>query len=131
MTEADTSLYDRLGGYDAISAVVHNLLPRLMADAQLGRFWHNRGENGVERERQLLINFLCNRAGGPIVYAGRDNVSTHRGMGITEGDWGRFIGHLKETLEHFEVPSAERTDVLAFIQSTKEDIVDKRRTDTQ
>ena len=120
------TLYRRLGGYDAISAVAHNLLARLMADAQLGRFWYNRGENGVEREKKLLIDFLCNRAGGPIVYAGRDNVTTHRGMGITEGDWGLFISHLEDTLEHFKVPSAERSDVLDFIQSTKQDIVDKR-----
>ena len=60
------TLYHRLGGYDAVVAVVDDLLARLKADAQLGRFWQHRGEDGVLRERQLLINFLCSSAGGPL-----------------------------------------------------------------
>ena len=54
---AEKSLYERLGGYDAISAVVNNLIPRLVADEQLGRVWGHRGNDGLEREKQLLIDF--------------------------------------------------------------------------
>ncbi len=118
------SLYSRLGGYDAISAVVHELLSRLMADSQLGRFWENRGDDGIDREKQLLIDYLCENAGGPMLYTGRDNIKTHKGMGISDQDWGIFIGHLQETLAHFQVPEVESNDVLAFIESTKSDIVD-------
>ena len=64
------TLYERLGGYDAISAVANDLLPRLQADAQLARFWQHRGEDGVHREKQLLIDFLCSSAGGPDPSAG-------------------------------------------------------------
>ena len=60
---ADT-LYARLGGYDAIAAVAENLVSRLRADKTLGRFWQYRGKDGIDRERQLLIDFLCNCAGG-------------------------------------------------------------------
>ena len=63
MAEQTKSLYIRLGGYDAITAVVENLLPRLVNDAQLGRFWQNRGADGMHREKQLLIDFLCASAG--------------------------------------------------------------------
>ena len=49
MNETRT-LYARLGGYDAIAAVAENLLPRLMGDVQLGRFWEHRGEDGLNRE---------------------------------------------------------------------------------
>lgn len=63
MTEK--TLHERLGGYDAISAVANDLLPRLETDSRLGRFWDHRGEDGVAREKQLLIDFLCSRAGGP------------------------------------------------------------------
>ena len=52
------SLYERLGGYDNIASVANDLLPRLMADPVLGRFWKNRGEDGLRREKQLLIDFL-------------------------------------------------------------------------
>ena len=118
------TLYGRLGGYDAIVTVVDNLLPRLTSDPALGRFWHHRGEDGVRRERQLLIEFLCASAGGPLYYVGRDMKTSHRGMGISEGDSKAFIGHLEATLDKFQVPPKERAEVLTFVESTKRDIVE-------
>ena len=119
-----TTLYERLGGYDAISAVANDLLPRLQADSQLARFWQNRGDDGVKREKQLLIDFLCSSAGGPLYYTGRDMKTSHRGMKISERDWSAFLGHLNATLQAFQVPQAERDEVCAFIHSTKPDIVE-------
>lgn len=123
-TAAAASLYDRLGGYDAISAVVNNLLPRLMNDEQLGRFWSHRGDDGIQREKQLLIDFLCLNAGGPMYYTGRNMVVSHKGMRISEDDWSRFIGHVHATLDHFELADAEKGDVVAFIESTRSEIVE-------
>ena len=121
---SNKSLYERLGGYDAIRAVVNDLLPRLQADTLLGRFWQNRGADGIEREKQLLVDFLCAQAGGPMYYTGRDMVVSHRGMKVSERDWTAFIGHLNATLDAFKVPQAERADVVAFIQSTRIEIVE-------
>jgi len=118
------ALYKRLGGYDAIAAVAGDLLVRLMADAQLARFWQNRAEDSVRREKQLLINFLCASAGGPLYYVGRDMKTSHRGMGISESDWHTFLVHLEATLDGFAVPAAERAEVLGFVNSTKPDIVE-------
>lgn len=120
----DKSLYARLGGYDAVAAVAGNLLPRLSSDSALGRFWANRGEDGVRREKQLLIDFLCDRAGGPLFYTGRDMLLSHKGMNISASDWSAFIGHLEDTLDHFGVPDQERNEVLEFIDSTRADIVE-------
>jgi len=122
MTEK--TLYERLGGYDALSAVVNDLLPRLMSDTRLGRFWENRGDDGINREKQLLIDYLCSSAGGPLLYTGRDNKTSHKGMGISESDWEKFTGHLNATLDKFQLPQQERSDVLGFIESTKADIVE-------
>jgi hemoglobin len=118
------ALYARLGGYDAISAVVDDLLPRLQSDEQLARFWQNRGTDGLRREKQLLVDFLCASAGGPLLYVGRDMATSHRGMGITESDWGRFIGHLEATLDKFNLPATERAEVLTFVTGTKQQVVD-------
>ena len=90
MSDETKTLYERLGGYDAIAAVANDLLPRLRADPQLGRFWAHRGEDGIMREKQLLIDFLCAGAGGPMYYRGRDMVLTHKGMRISESDWNVF-----------------------------------------
>jgi len=95
-----------------------------MSDARLGRFWANRGEDGVRREIQLLIDFLCHSAGGPLLYTGRDMTISHKGMRITEEDWAALLLHLNATLDHFQVPAAEKDAVVGFIQSTKGDIVE-------
>jgi hemoglobin len=121
---SDKTLYERLGGYDAISAVANDLLPRLQADARLRRFWDHRGTDGVAREKQLLIDFLCSSAGGPMYYTGRDMKTSHQGMQISGSDWSAFIAHVNATLEAFEVPRPERDEVVAFIQGTKPDIVE-------
>ena len=120
----EATLYSRLGGYDAISAVADDLLQRLRTDAQLGRFWQHRGEDGVRREKQLLIDFLCASAGGPLYYRGRDMAISHRGMRISEGDWTIFLNHVKATLDSFAVPERERGEVLAFVETTRQDIVE-------
>ena len=117
-------MYTRLGGYDAIAAVSNNLVPRLRTDEKLGRFWTHRGEDGIAREIQLLIDFLCNVSGGPAYYAGRDMKLAHAGMRIDEADWAAMIGHLETTLDEFSVPGAERQDVLGFMESIKSEIVE-------
>jgi hemoglobin len=124
MSEKATTLYERLGGYDAIAAVANDLLPRLRSDPQLGRFWAHRGEDGVMREKQLLSDFLCASAGGPVYYRGRDMTLTHRGMRISESDWSVFLGHAAATLAKFQVPEAEQSEVVTFVQSLKKECVE-------
>jgi len=121
---SNKTLYERLGGYDAIAAVSNDLVDRLERDPQLGRFWHHRGEDGVKRERQLLVDFLCAATGGPMYYRGRDMALTHKGMRIGESDWGIFLQHADATLKKFQVPKAEHDEVVAFLKSTKADIVE-------
>jgi len=121
---SEQSLYTRLGGYDAIAAVCADLLPRLRADVQLGRFWQHRSDDGIQREYQLLVDFLCNAAGGNLYYTGRDMKLSHKGMRISESDWSLFMGHLNATLDQFQVPEPERAQVVGFIESTKADMVE-------
>jgi hemoglobin len=124
MSNGTQTLYERLGGYSAIAAVANDLLPRLRSDPQLGRFWAHRGEDGIMREKQLLIDFLCASAGGPMYYRGRDMALTHRGMRISDGDWNVFLGHAAATLAKFQVPEAEQRDVIAFVLSLKNECVE-------
>jgi hemoglobin len=118
------SLYERLGGYDGITAFANDLLPRLQNDSQLGRFWQNRGDDGIAREKQLLVDYLCASAGGPMLYTGRDMKITHSGMKISESDWEVFFGHAGATFESLAVPQQECDDVVAFVLSLKDDIVE-------
>lgn len=120
---SEKSLYERLGGYDGISGFANDLLPRLQGDAALGRFWANRGDDGIAREKQFLIDYLCTNAGGPLLYTGRDMLLSHKGMNISESDWEAFLGHAGATIEALGVPETEANDVVAFVLSIKGDIV--------
>jgi hemoglobin len=124
MSDDTKTLYERLGGYNAIAAVANDLLSRLRADPQLGRFWAHRGEDGIMREKQLLIDFLCANAGGPMYYRGRDMALTHRGMRISNSDWDVFLGHAAATLAKFQVPETEQRDVVTFVQGLRNDCVE-------
>lgn len=118
------SLYQRLGGYDGITAFADDLLPRLRGDPQLGRFWQNRGDDGIAREKQLLIDYLCANAGGPVYYTGRDMKTSHKGMQISESDWAIFLEHAGATMKALQVPSQECDEIVEFVLSLKNDIVE-------
>ena len=124
MSGETNTLYERLGGYDAIAAVATDLVGRLQRDAQLGRFWAHRGADGIKRELQLLIDYLCASAGGPVYYRGRDMKLAHTGMRISGSDWEVFLGHAAATLQKFTVPEREKGEVVAFVLSLKADIVE-------
>ncbi|PKO26839.1 MAG: group 1 truncated hemoglobin [Betaproteobacteria bacterium HGW-Betaproteobacteria-5] len=123
-TKKQESLYVRLGGYDAISAVVGDLVQRLAADPKLGRFWAHRGADGIRREKQLVVDFIVDRAGGPLFYSGRDMVTSHKGMRISDEDWKLFMTYLRATLEKFKVAEQEKSDVTGFMESLKATMVE-------
>jgi hemoglobin len=125
MEGTPASLYTRLGGYNAIAAVVDDLLPRLRSDALLSRFWTSpRSVDTLNRERQLAVDFIAAAAGGPTIYLGRDMKLSHKGMGITKADYDAFMRCLSRTLETFKVPEPEHGEVIAFATSLEPDIVE-------
>jgi hemoglobin len=125
MSDKPVSLYTRLGGYDAIAAVVDDLLPRLRADELLSRFWVSpRSVDTHNRERQLAVDFIVPAAGGPTIYLGRDMKMSHKGMGITKADYAAFMRCLSATMDKFEVREPERSEVVAFATSLEPEIVE-------
>ncbi len=119
------SLYQRLGGFDAIAAVTDDFVGRLVTDSQLVRFFAGHGNDSKGRIRQRIVEQLCNATGGPCVYTGRDMKTTHTGLGISGADWDRAVQHLNATLAKFNVGAREREEVLAAIGKMKPDIVER------
>ncbi len=123
MLDPTPSLYERLGGYDAIAAIVDDLLPRLLDDGQLGLYWRGKCRDSLKKDRQLFVDFLSSAFGGPVVYPGRDMKTSHDGLGITESEWNRFIDHVVATLENLAIPERESTEFLAAARKLKGDVV--------
>lgn len=121
---AQASLYQRLGGYDAIAAAVADLMPRLRNDPKLWVYWKGKSLDSRRKGDQLLIDFLCAAFGGPVFYAGPDMKSSHEGLGITDEEWDITIAHIAATLDALGVAEREKTEVLQASNSLKWDIVE-------
>ena len=119
------SLYERLGGYDAIAAVVDDFIKRLATDKRFEKFFTGFSDDSKKRLRQHILDQFCAAAGGPCVYTGRSMKTSHGGLGITEADWDVAAGHLVAALDKYKVPKAEKDELLAFVGTQKRDIVEK------
>jgi hemoglobin len=117
------SLYARLGGYEAIAAVVDDILAREVKDPIVAPFFKGLEEKDVKRIRQHLVDQVCAAAGGPCFYPGRDMKTVHAEMEITDEAWNAFTGHIGETLRAFKVGERERNELVVIVQSMKADIV--------
>ena len=104
-TSGDPTLYERLGGYDAIAAVVDELLARME-----GKFAGYSTDSRM-RVRQHIIDLMCQETGGPCYYAGRDLETAHAGLEITGEQWDDFVQVFVETLDAFEVPDAHQAEL--------------------
>jgi hemoglobin len=118
------SLYKRLGGYDAIAAVVDNFVPRLAKDPVLGKYFIH-SQDTLMHIRQLAVDQICAATGGPCIYIGRDMKTAHKGLGISAADWDTAVRHLVATLDQFKVPAAEKDELLKIVGTLRADIVEK------
>ncbi|HEY0004783.1 MAG TPA: group 1 truncated hemoglobin [Pyrinomonadaceae bacterium] len=123
--QKERSLYQRLGGYDAVAAVVDDFVGRLIQDPQFARFFSGFSVDSKKKIRQHIVDQFCAAAGGPCIYTGRDMKTVHQGIGITEADWNAAAKHLVASLDKFKVPQKEKDELLAFVGSLKKEIVEK------
>ncbi|MDT5295505.1 MAG: hemoglobin [Acidobacteriota bacterium] len=120
------SLYERLGGYNAVAAVVDDFVGRLITDKQFERFFVGHSTDSKKRIRQHIVDQFCAAAGGPCIYTGRTMKDSHQGLGITEAEWDAAAKHLVASLDKFKVGEPEKKDLLAFVATVKGDIVEKK-----
>ena len=121
----EKSLYERVGGYNALAAVVDDFIGRLVADKRFEKFFVGHSVDSTKRIRQHILDQFCAATGGPCIYTGRDMKTSHAGLGITEADWDAAAKHLVASLDKFKVPEKEKGELLTFVTRLKKDIVEK------
>jgi hemoglobin len=121
------SLFDRLGGLDAITAVVDSLVARCAGDDRINRKFER---SDIPRLRKMLVDQVCEATGGPCTYTGRDMRDTHTGMGVTAGEFDALVDDLVATLDEFDVPEAEQKELLGVLGPMRADIVEVESPET-
>ncbi|WP_233579006.1 group I truncated hemoglobin [Tautonia sociabilis] len=122
-------LWDRLGGEEAVRAVVDDFVARTSRNPEVNFTRDGRyplDEDGVRRLKDLLVQFISEASGGPLVYEGRPMGPVHRGMGITRAEFDAMAADLAASLREYEVPQAEIDELLAAVESTRGQIVEGR-----
>jgi hemoglobin len=119
-TMADKSLYDRLGGKPAITAVVEDFVGRVAADTRINGKFSNAN---IPHLKSMLVDQICQASGGPCTYTGRDMKVAHAGMGIKGEEFDALVGDLVSTLNKFKVGEREKGELLGALGPMKKDIV--------
>jgi hemoglobin len=120
------TLYSRLGGIYAIAAVVDDFVERIMVDPRLNA--NPKVDEAHHRVPKAGFKYLVTEmvgwaTGGPQKYTGRSMYDSHWELEITSPEWAAFMDDLDQTFDKFQVPAAERAELIAIVNSTRNDIV--------
>jgi hemoglobin len=117
----EKSLYERLGGKDAINAVIDDFAARVLADARINQKF---AKSNPERLVFHLKEQVCVVTGGPCKYTGNSMQKAHKHMMVTEGEFNALVEDLVATLDKFNVPAKEKGEILAALGPLKSQIVE-------
>ena len=119
----EPTLYQRLGGREAIKGVVDDFVANVAADPRVSGRFKGLQPAAVAKLQTNLADQICDATGGPCAYLGRDMKTAHAGMGITEAEWTATVEDLVKALDKFKVGSKEQQELLAILGPMKKDIV--------
>jgi hemoglobin len=115
------TLYERLGGADGIARLVDDAV-----DAHLNNpIVKTRFENAedIEHAKRMSVEFFCAGSGGPESYTGRDMLTTHKGMNISEQEFMEVVDDILGAMDKNQLGDEEKKDVLAVLYSLKGEII--------
>jgi hemoglobin len=121
------SLYERLGGLEAIRAVVDAVVAHCAGDDRINQKF---ARTDIPRLKKMMVDQICEATGGPCTYTGRDMRETHDGMGVTAGEFDALVEDLVATLDEFDVPKAEQDELLGLLAPMRGDIVEVESSET-
>jgi hemoglobin len=127
MTTQTRSLYDRLGGIDAIGALTESWVARVGGDDRAnGKFVRT----DIARLKKEVTDQLCEVTGGPCTYTGRSMRETHAGMKTTAGEFEVVMQHLRAALHELNVAKPEQDELVELLMPMRRDIVEVESPET-
>lgn len=114
------SLFDELGGYDSISAVVNEFYNYILKDDRINHYFQ---ETNMKVQRLQQSNFLCMAFGGPKKYTGKDMRTAHAHLKLTEDDFNAVAENLLKALKKFKVPEETIGKIMKIVASTHDEVL--------
>ncbi len=119
------SLYNRIGGYDTIAAVVEEYLDKLMADPRWRVSRRHEAPTRGSAHGSCQIAYLSEKAGGPSFYLGKDMKTAHVGVSISARDWELARGPLNDALAKCRAPEKESREFAGLFEALRSRIVER------
>jgi hemoglobin len=119
----EPTLYQRLGGREAIKGVVDDFVANMAADPRVNGRFKGLDAGRVAKLQTNIADQICDATGGPCAYLGRDMKATHVGMAITDAEWNAAVEDLVKSFNKFKVGAKEQQELLAILGPMKKDIV--------
>ena len=122
-TSGAPSLYERLGGYDGVASFIALVFPRVAQHPDLAHLFRGHGKDSQQRQFQLVVELICQKAGGPCRYIGRPMAPVHDGLAITEAHWTTFMKIISDGISEKKYPDDVRNDFLAMWRAFHDEVV--------
>jgi hemoglobin len=114
------TLYQRLGGQPAITAVVDDFVANVAADNRINTYF---AHTDIPHLKLELVAQICQATGGPCTYTGRSMRDVHHNMRVTDAAFNALVEDLVKSLNKFNVPAKEQQELLGILGPLKSDIV--------
>ncbi|HEX3835704.1 MAG TPA: group 1 truncated hemoglobin [Steroidobacteraceae bacterium] len=116
-------LYVRLGGEPVMTAVISETIDRVVADPRLNQSF--KGSN-IARIKRLIVEQICDLAGGGCHYSGDSMHEVHANHHITQREFFGLVAILRQSLRRHHVPLRERNELLALLAPMAPDVIEVR-----
>ncbi len=122
MQSESTTLFDRIGGEEAVDAAVTLFYKKVISDANVGHFFE---DVDMDNQAEKMKKFMAVAFGAPIEWSGKDMRAAHSHMEITDVDFSTVASHLSDTLIELGLSETIVNEVMQIVSSTKDDVMNR------
>ena len=124
---APLSLFDRLGGKEGIEKLVDSLVATVTTNPKLKKSFAKTKDAQLDEFKKNLNDQICEMAGGPCKYAGKDMASAHAKMNVSGAQWDAFVMDLNTAMDESQIGEDEKNELMALFAPMRDDIVKKKK----
>ena len=115
------TLYKRLGSHEGITKLVNDAVDLHLNNPLVKTRFDNTQD--IEHAKKMSVEFFCAGSGGPETYSGRDLITAHKGMNISEQEFIAVVDDILEAMDINNIGENEKKDVLSILYSLKEEVI--------